>query len=200
MVDLARVRSVLGAAPGTGLSAAEVLPPVPPAGARAAAVLVPLFEEAGEARVVLTRRSATLSSHSGEVSFPGGTVGPGEDDLAAALREAEEEVGLTPAAVEVVGRLDRLRTPTTGFLLTPFVGVLAGRPALRPASGEVEEAFDVALSRLLDPALFREERWDRPPPERPVWFFELGHDTVWGVTARILHQLLRLVTAPRSPG
>ena len=165
----------------------------PPAG-RAAAVLVPLFEEEGEARVILTRRSATLASHQGEVCLPGGTIGPEEPELDAALREAHEEVGLDPAAVEVIGRLDRVVTPTTGFVLTPFVGVLGRRPVLRAGPAEVEEAFDVPLSVLLDPAVFREERWDRPVPDRPVYFFELERDTVWGVTARILYRLLQLVT------
>jgi 8-oxo-dGTP pyrophosphatase MutT (NUDIX family) len=164
-------------------------------------VLVPIFEDEPGARVILTRRSATLSSHQGEVSFPGGTIGPGEDDLSAALREAHEEIGLEPGAVEVVGRLDRLLTPTTGFVLTPFVGLLAGRPELHPGPDEVEEAFDVPLSVLLDPAVFHEERWDRPLlPDRPIYFFELERDTVWGVTARILYRLLTLVTGPAGPG
>jgi 8-oxo-dGTP pyrophosphatase MutT (NUDIX family) len=175
---------------------------VPP-GARAAAVLVPLFEEGGEARVILTRRAATLSAHQGEMSFPGGTIGPGEDDLVAALREADEEIGLSPADVEVVGRLDPLVTATTGFVLTPFVGVLTGRPRLRLRPDEVEDAYDVALSHLLDESVFREERWDRPVADRPIYFFELAHDTVWGATARILYRLLELVTgrtAPPAPG
>jgi 8-oxo-dGTP pyrophosphatase MutT (NUDIX family) len=164
-------------------------------------VLVPLFEESGLARVVLTRRSAALASHRGEVAFPGGLIGPGESEFDAALREAEEEVGLDPAAVSVVGRLSRVATPTTGFLLTPFLGVLADRPVLRARPEEVDDVFDVSLSRLLDPGIFREERWDRPVPDRPVYFFELEHDTVWGVTARILYRLLCLVTGPRgSPG
>ena len=174
-----------------------------PPDARAAAVLVPLFEEDGEARVILTRRAATLSAHQGEMSFPGGTIGAGEDELAAALREAEEEIGLPPAAVEVAGRLDRLVTGTTGFVLTPFVGVLAGRPRLDLRPDEVEEAYDVALSHLLDESVFREERWDRPVPDRPIYFFELEHDTVWGATARVLYGLLALVTSRtgrRAPG
>ena len=163
-------------------------------------MLVPLFEEDGEARVILTRRAATLSSHQGEMSFPGGTIGPGEDELTAALREAEEEIGLSPHAVEVAGRLDRLVTATTGFVLTPFVGVLTGRPQLDLRAAEVEEAYDVALSHLLEESIFREERWDRPVPDRPIYFFELEHDTVWGATARVLYGLLELVTRPAGRG
>ena len=178
----------------------DVAPPVAAPGARTAAVLVPLFEEAGSARVVLTRRAATLAAHHGEVAFPGGTVGPGESELEAALREAEEEVGLHPEAVAVAGRLDRVATPTTGFLLTPFVGLLGERPLLVPRPEEVEEVFDVPLSHLLDPAVYREERWDRPVPDRPVYFFELESDTVWGVTARILRALLCLLTGTAPAG
>ena len=166
-------------------------------------MLIPLFEEDGEVRVILTRRAATLSAHQGEMSFPGGTIGPGEDELTAALREAEEEIGLPPTAVEVAGHLDRLVTVTTGFVLTPFVGVLARRPELDLRPDEVEEAYDVALSHLLDESVFREERWDRPVPDRPIYFFELEHDTVWGATARLLYGLLELVTSrtgPPAPG
>jgi len=192
-------RAVTGAAEGS--------PGVAPAGARVAAVLVPLFEEDGEARVILTRRAATLASHRSEIAFPGGVVGLDESEVDAALREADEEVGLIPGAVSVIGRLDRQVTPTTGFILTPFVGLLNGRPALQPVPGEVEEAFDVPLSLLLDPDVYREERWDQPLPDRAVHFFELDRDTVWGVTARILYRLLGLVTAdvsgrtgPPAPG
>jgi 8-oxo-dGTP pyrophosphatase MutT (NUDIX family) len=193
VVDLARVRAALAAVP------ADRAPAAVPPGSRAAAVLIPLFEEGGEARVILTRRAATLSAHQGEMSFPGGVVGPGEDELVAALREAEEEIGLPPAAVEVAGRLDRLVTATSGFVLTPFVGILRGPPELRLRPDEVEEAYDVALSRLLDESVFREERWDRPAPDRPMYFFELQHDTVWGATARILYRLLELVTSRSRP-
>ena len=193
MVDLARVRAVLGEA-----RAARAPSPVSP-GSRAAAVLIPLFEEDGQARVILTRRAATLSAHQGEMSFPGGTIGPGEDELIAALREAEEEIGLCPTAVEVVGRLDRLVTATSGFALTPFVGILEERPQLELRLDEVEEAYDVSLSDLLDESVFREERWGRPVPDRRIYFFELEHDTVWGATARILYRLLELVTGRSRP-
>ena len=172
----------------------DVAPALAPPAGRAAAGLVALFEEEGEARVILTRRSTTLAFHQGEVCLPGGTIGPGERELDAALREAHEEVGLDPAAVEVIGRLDRVVTPTTGFVLTPFLGVLGRRPVVWAGPAEVEEAFDVPLSALLDPGVFREERWDRPVPDRPVYFFELERDTVWGVTACILYRLLQLVT------
>jgi 8-oxo-dGTP pyrophosphatase MutT (NUDIX family) len=173
-----------------------------PAG-REAAVLVPLFEELGETRVVLTRRSSKLRSHTGEVSFPGGRLEPGEEPLMAALREANEEVGIDPDAVEVIGRLNPLSTFSSSSFITPFVGVLSGRPTLRPNPYEVELAFDVALAELVEEGVFAEEIWTRPDEEgeRPIYFFDLPNDVVWGATARVLHELLELVTLqPPPPG
>ena len=157
---------------------------------RQAAVLVTLFEERGEARVVLTRRSSRLRAHSGEVAFPGGRADEGEDLLAAALREATEEVGLDPTAVEVVGELGRLSTWSSRAFITPFVGLLAARPHLVASPAEVELVFDVALAELLADGVYREELWG----DHDVHFFELEHDTVWGATARMLRELLEAVT------
>ncbi|HEX2064992.1 MAG TPA: CoA pyrophosphatase [Acidimicrobiales bacterium] len=165
-----------------------------PLGTLPAAVLVALFEEEGEARVVLTRRARHLRSHTGEVSFPGGRLEPGEAPEAGALREAGEEVGLDRAAVEIVGQLAPLPTLSSSSLVTPFVGALAGRPVLRPHPAEVELAFDVSLAELMSEGVYRQERWDLPgSPDRPVHFFHLPTDVVWGATARILHELLGLV-------
>jgi 8-oxo-dGTP pyrophosphatase MutT (NUDIX family) len=169
-----------------------------------AAVLMALFEHDGEARVVLTRRAAHLRTHTGEVSFPGGRLDPGETPEAGALREAAEEVGLALSEVEVVGRLTPLVTFSSSASITPVVGTLAGAPRLVVNPHEVEHAFDVSLAELAADGVFREERWIVPgrfmpvaePAEDgsfPVWFFELPHDTVWGATARMLVELLRLV-------
>jgi 8-oxo-dGTP pyrophosphatase MutT (NUDIX family) len=155
---------------------------------RDAAVLLPLFEEDGEARVVLTKRPDTMPSHRGEVAFPGGKHEPGVDaDLrATALREAQEEIGLDPAMVEVVARLDALATVASRFVITPFVGFLTGRPRLAPDPREVVSVFDVALSTLMVDGVHREERWDTWVADLDVHFFELPDETVWGATARIL--------------
>jgi 8-oxo-dGTP pyrophosphatase MutT (NUDIX family) len=158
-----------------------------------AAALVALFEEDGAARVVLTRRSATLALHPGEISFPGGWVEEGEGVVAAALREAEEEVGLHPAAVDVVGWLEPVATRRSQALVTPVVGVLGGRPVLTANPREVDAVFDVALSQLL--GCCRSEWWD----VRPMYFFELAEDTVWGMTARVLHALLLALTSRLPP-
>src|SRR5437588_3367410 len=188
-ITVDRIRdAVAGAPPGRPLA-----PTVP--GAQAAAVLVPVFEEDGLARLILTRRSTNLPSHQGEIAFPGGKVHDGETSEAGALREAYEEVGIRPDDVEVIGALEELATVAGRFVLAPFVGVLPGRPALVPNPAEVARAFDVALAELLEPDVYHQERWDLPGMgERPMHFFDVAGETVWGATARILHDLLTLVT------
>jgi 8-oxo-dGTP pyrophosphatase MutT (NUDIX family) len=163
---------------------------------QAAAVLVPLFEAEGETRVVLTRRPDTMPSHRGDVAFPGGKVHPGIDAtlLDAALREAEEEIGLAPAAVEVVAELDTISTVTSRFLVAPFVGVLSVPPALVPDPREVERVFDVPLSVLMADGVHRIEHWGTGVLTRDVHIFELEDETVWGLTARILSRFLTLIT------
>ena len=177
-------------------------------GSRASAVLVPLYEADGDTRVVLIKRPETMSSHRGEIAFPGGKFDPGVDaDLrTTALREACEEVGLPPDEVEVVARLDGIATVATRFTITPFVGFLATRPALMPNPSEVVRILEVPLSDLFDPDAYREERWDvrtpavLQPGERDgfdVHFYDLDDETVWGATARILTGFLRHLAAGR---
>jgi 8-oxo-dGTP pyrophosphatase MutT (NUDIX family) len=172
-----------------------------------AAVLVALFEEAGDTRVILTLRSDRLRSHQGEVAFPGGRLDVGEDIVAAALREAFEEVSLDPGLVDVVGKLTPMPTRSSNTVMTPVVATLKGRPPLRANPGEVERVFDVALSELVADGAFHEEWWSvrdrpsepRPPGEFPVWFFEVAGETVWGATARTLVELLCLVLGVSRP-
>jgi 8-oxo-dGTP pyrophosphatase MutT (NUDIX family) len=165
--------------------------------ARPSAVLVPLYDEGGLAHVVLTRRTWGLRTHQGEVSFPGGRVEPGESPVDGARREAWEEIALDPASVEVIGELDHLATVSSGSFISPFVGVLPGRPETRPSPHEVEAVLHVPLAELLDPEVFREEHWTFPGGRvQPITFFELVGDTVWGATAALLRQLLTAVTRP----
>lgn len=163
---------------------------------RESAVLVACFEERGEARVILTRRSDALPRHRGEVAFPGGRVEPGETALAAALREAHEEVDLEPAAVRATAWLTPIVTFASSSIIRPYVGVVVGRPELRAHPAEVDRVFDVAIHELLAAGAFHEERWRRPTPRAggdegwfPISFFEVAAETVWGATARMLREL-----------
>ncbi|MDQ1465610.1 MAG: hypothetical protein QOH10_25 [Actinomycetota bacterium] len=156
-------------------------------------MLVPLFESAGEARVILTKRPDTMPSHRGEIAFPGGKLEPELDaDLRdTALREATEEIGLERDAVDIVAELDGIGTVASRFVIAPFVGLLAAPPALRPDPREVVKVFDVALSELFAPGVHHAERWQTPLGQIEVHFFDLADETVWGATARILYGFLR---------
>jgi 8-oxo-dGTP pyrophosphatase MutT (NUDIX family) len=177
-----------------------------PGGPRPAAVLCPLFEEDAEAWLILTRRSGSLRSHTGEVSFPGGRIDVGEDAASAALREAYEEIGLDPAHVKILGRLSTRTTIRNPSPITPFVGVVeGGRPSLVANPAEVELVITVRLAELFADEVHREETWELGEHGRqPFYFFELIGDTVWGATARILRELLDVVWLeagdPEAPG
>jgi 8-oxo-dGTP pyrophosphatase MutT (NUDIX family) len=137
-----------------------------------------------------------LRSHTGEVSFPGGRIEEGEDAVAAALREAWEEIALDTSALQVVGTLTPISTLAATSGITPIVGFLPERPTVQADPNEVEFVFDVSLAQLLTDGVFHEERWDTPwGDDRQINFFHLPHDIIWGATARILRELLELVTA-----
>ena len=168
------------------------------------AVLALLFEEAGEARLVFTRRvRRRCASHRGR-SASRGAARPGRGRSAAALREAHEEVGLDPATVTTAGWIHPVLTMVTGSLIMPIVGTVPARPHLVANPAEVERVFDVALRDLADRAIFHEERWSIPGREIPgspdnsfaVWFFEVDGETIWGATARMIHELLSVVLLP----
>ncbi|MGH9119522.1 MAG: NUDIX hydrolase [Acidimicrobiales bacterium] len=160
---------------------------------RASSVLAPFYEDDGELFVILTRRGQGLRSHRGEVSFPGGLSEPGETLVDAARRETEEEIGLVPASVDVLGELDHLRTIRNRSFIVPHVGLVAGgRPELKPNPAEVDAVLLVPVAELLLDEVYREERWTWEGEERPIFFFELVGDTVWGATAAMLRQLLAL--------
>lgn len=172
------------------------LPPRPGVSTKPSAVLVPVFDDGGEAHIVLTRRGSWMRSHTHQVAFPGGRIEEGEAPEDTALREAWEEVALDPRLVTIVGQLTSLSTMSAAAAITPFVGVIeGGRPDLTANPSEVERVFTMPFSELLDPEVFREEIWGFGEIERSVYFFEVDLDTIWGATARMLFELLTLVTA-----
>ena len=177
---------------------AERLTTAPPTfpDARASAVLIVLVDGEHGSEVLLTKRSAALRHHAGEISFPGGRLDPGEDDVRAALREAEEEVGLQVADVSVVGRLSPLSTVVSQSYIMPVVATLTDRPVLVPHDREVARILWVPLVELARPDTHREERWGTPPLDRRMDFFELDDETIWGATARVLRELLDVVYGP----
>ena len=200
-MDMRRVLAALRHAPE-----AKPSPWEPPEGALRSAVLVPLFEEEGQAWVVLTRRSQHLRAHKGEVAFPGGRQDDGESLMDAALREAEEEIALDTKVVEIVGELDHLATVSSNSSIVPYVGILPHRPVqLVPNPEEVEAVLMVPLDELVQDDVFRTELWEWPDAtdlagERPIHFFELYGDTIWGATGRMLVNLLTLVLGVPNPG
>ena len=156
---------------------------------RPAAVLIPVIAGPEGATVLMTRRSDSLASHTGQIAFPGGRLDPGETAVEAALREAFEEVALDPTLVEVLGVGDAYETGT-GFLVTPVVGWLTGTPATEAALAEVAEVFEVPWDFLMDPANHRRDSYDREGQPRR-WYWAITHEEryIWGVTAGIVRAL-----------
>ena len=164
--------------------------------ARPAAVLVPLYQTDGAWHALFTRRTETVDSHRGQVSFPGGQLEPGDPNpTEAALRETEEEIGLRPTDVEIVGQLSPLLT-VTQFLISPVVGLFHWPYPLRVNRREVANAFGVPLHWLADPANLeiRERQSLAAGPSIPVYYFKpYQGEVIWGATARITLNLLELM-------
>lgn len=174
---------------------AQVEEGVPPGPLRAAAVLVPIVLRVPEPTVLLTRRTAHLHHHPGQVSFPGGRVEP--EDLSpvdTALRETEEETGLKRAHIELLGCLPLYRTGT-GFEVTPVVGLVTPPFELLPDPFEVAEVFEVPLSFLLDPANHQRHRLEVRGQDREYYAMPYGDYFIWGATAGMLVSLQRFVAA-----
>jgi len=158
-----------------------------------AAVLVPIQERGDGEYLVLTQRAAMLNSHSGQVAFPGGRIdrrdaGP----LAAALRESQEEIGIEPGHVRVLGQLDQV-TAASNYLVTPFVGLVPYPYEFRLNLSETAAVFSVPVFALLEPGCFKVEPRFFPSNRRdPICHFYYQDWDIWGATARIIMQLLEL--------
>jgi 8-oxo-dGTP pyrophosphatase MutT (NUDIX family) len=176
----------------------DLNPELRPAGSlTAAAVLVPLIERADGIKVLLTLRTPHLHAHAGQISFPGGRVDEIDaDPTAAALREAEEEVGIPRDRVDVIGRLDTYWT-RTGFEILPVVGFVDASVSFRPDPFEVAEIFEAPLDFLADEA--NHERRSREFQGRLRYFYAMLWDryTIWGATAGMLVNLAELLREAR---
>lgn len=160
---------------------------------RRACVLVPLVRDGAQWSILFSRRSEHLAAHSGQIAFPGGAVEEGEELHAAAVREAQEEVGIAPERVELIGRLDDLITANTNFLVAPFIGVIHERIDYVLQASEVDEVFEVPVDALLTPSqpevryvMYRRKRY-------PAYFYRHLDYEIWGLTGRILKTFLDLV-------
>lgn len=177
--DIARLR--------TRLSLPAAQPDARFAGFTPAAVLVPVVVGGVEPTLLLTRRSAHLHDHPGQIAFPGGRVDAGDTSPeATALREAQEEIGLAPEQVELIGRLPDYYITASGFRVTPVVGLLRGPLQLRLDAFEVAEAFETPLSFLLDPANRRRGRIEHQGITREFWAMPWQGYDIWGATAGMI--------------
>ena len=181
--SLDALRQLLSRRPAVEIEAPEL---------RRACVLVPIVRVHDEWSILFSRRSANLAAHSGQIAFPGGGVEEGEALEAAAIREAEEEVGIHRGAVELIGRLDDVVT-NSGFLVAPFVGIIRERIDYVLQEAEVTEVFEVPIDALLDIAqpeiryvTFRDRKY-------PAYFYRYREYEIWGLTGRMLKAFLDLV-------
>ncbi len=153
---------------------------------RPAGVLAPIVMRDGRLELLLTKRSSALKHHPGQIAFPGGKQDEGDADvIAAALREADEEIGLPRGSVEVLGTLPMHET-VTGFNVTPVIGFVRDDFVIKPEPGEVEEVFAVPLDHVLNPEnyLIQSRRWRGT--RRHYFVVPYGPYYIWGATARML--------------
>lgn len=162
---------------------------LPPSELRQASVLVPLYVDAGELWTVLTKRTDTLPSHRSQIAFPGGGRELKEDPWAAALRETEEEIGLDPRVVLKLGELDEVESPA-GFRVIPCVGAIPYPYKVKPSEAEIAEVFSLPLSAFANPRLVEEREVVINGMKRNLLIYHVGSRQIWGLTARILQNLL----------
>jgi len=170
-----------------------------PEGARNGAALLLVYPHNDTLHVALTVRGSGLRNHTGQVSLPGGGVEEGESFEQAAVREANEEIGIDPSSVELLGRLTPLHIPVSGFLLHPIVGFTSMRPAFQRAEWEVARIIEAPVSLLSNPAVIKREIRTRvvkgQSEDVDVPYFDIDGEKVWGATAMVLAEFCAILTA-----
>ncbi len=157
---------------------------------RRAAVLVPIYWRDEQPHMVFTQRSVHVPHHKGQIAFPGGSIDLDDpDELTAALRETEEELGIPRSQVELLGALDDIIT-VTHFVVSPFVARIPVDFPYRPSEFEIAEVFDVPLAELADPTRLREQTVSFEERPYPIYYFDHGGRNIWGATGKILRQFL----------
>ena len=181
--DLALIRDALAAQPPRTVDVPE---------RRKAAVLIMLFERDGEPWVVLTKRTETVGAHKGEISFPGGAHDVTDADMyATAVRETQEELGVHPDGLTLLGALDDYPTFSSGFIVSPYIAAVEPPEEWLPSEAEIAHVIELPLARLA--AEGRMDVWERDGVRFPMHIFDVDGNYVWGVTAFILRRFLDVV-------
>jgi 8-oxo-dGTP pyrophosphatase MutT (NUDIX family) len=163
-----------------------------------AAVLVPLFQKDGDCHLLFTKRSEEVKYHKGEISFPGGVVDEEDRELIhTALREAREEIGLKENDVQIIGVLDDIVT-ITKFIVTPFIGLFPHPYPFKVSEVEIAELIEVPLSSLVEEDCYSEREIFRGGQNEIIYSYQYGKHIIWGATARILKQLLDLISISKN--
>ncbi len=158
----------------------------------ASAVLAPLYVAEGRTYLLFTLRSSKVRDHKGQISFPGGKREEGESTLECALRETEEEIGIHPQQVEIIGKLDEVPV-ISNHVITPYVGIIPYPHKLTVNADEIEQVIPIPLEGFFDPSIYRLQLSPFMGRNVPVHFFYFSEATVWGATARIVVKLLSTV-------
>ncbi len=160
---------------------------------RYACVLVALVQHKNVLHLLLTKRTDRVEHHKGQISFPGGVVDEGDESPQhTALRELQEELGIPPSSVSIIGQLDDFHIPT-GFIVTPFVGFIDHSIDVHTRNDEVDEILLIPFEKFFDPTLRRLETRFLKGAERQVYFYDVWKEPVWGATAHIIKQFTDLL-------
>jgi 8-oxo-dGTP pyrophosphatase MutT (NUDIX family) len=171
-----------------------------PQGWKQAAVLMPFYLVDNSWYLLLTKRTVTVATHKGQISFPGGGIEPQDENLLqTALRESEEEIGLAPQDVEILGVHDDIRT-VTDFVVTPYVGIIPHPYQFNTSEHEIDELIFVSLERLFDPSIFRKDIGEFFGQKNyKIYYFDYDGHIIWGATAKILVGFFKDVFGWREP-